>query len=176
MNPRRRRFLLVAFGALGLSGVFVIGGWWRQIRMRAFPVSDTERSMLRRLVDVLVPRDETAGALDFGIDQRLIAEVERNRPMARRIAEACHWLDRQAGLRHGRRFLELAADETDGILAAMAATGRLSIPHDTFWWLRDRVMDEYYTRAETWAPLGLEGPPQPLGYPDYDQPPHGAPA
>ena len=37
--------------------------------------------------------------------------------------------------------------------------------------LRREVMRLYYSQPPAWPSLGLDGPPQPIGFPDYTDPP-----
>ena len=167
INTNRRVFLRGLFTAIGL-GCFAAGGLWhRQIRMRLIPITNTERSIVSAVVDILIPRDDMPGALDLHIDKLLIQKAEVDRPVGRLIAEACHWLDRQAELRHARDFLDLAPMEKNNLLETMAAAGLGSIVSNGFWWLRNGTMELFYSQPVSWEGLGFAGPPQPLGFLDY---------
>lgn len=135
--------------------------------MRLIPITNAERSIVSAIVDLLIPRDDIPGALDLHIDRLLIRKAEVDRSVGRLIAETCHWLDRQAELRHGGNFLDLASSERNKLLEAMAATGLGSIMSNGFWWLRNGAMELYYSQPVTWEGLGFAGPPQPVGFPDY---------
>lgn len=171
VNFTRRVFLRGLLAAIGVSGLVASGWWYRQIRMRLVPITDTERGIVGAVVDLLIPRDDMPGAIDLHIDELLLRKAEADRSIGRLIAEACHWLDRQAELRHGRNFRNLPNPERNSVLEAMAAAGRGSIPHNGFWWLREGAMKQYYGQPVTWAPLGFAGPPQPAGFMDYESPP-----
>ena len=136
--------------------------------MRLIPITNAERSIVSAVVDLLIPRDDMPGALDLHIDKLLIQKAKVDRSVGRLIAEACHWLDRQAKLRHGRDFLDLAPMEKNNLLEAMAVAGLGSIMNSGFWWLRNGAMELYYSQPVTWEGLGFAGPPQPMGFPDYD--------
>ena len=55
--------------------------------------------------------------------------------------------------------------------ASTAPSG--STPKRFFDHVRSAAFTEYYARPETWASLGYKGPPQPLGFMDFTQPPGG---
>lgn len=168
VSAPRRVFLRGLVAAIGVGGLVASGWWYRQIRMRLVPITDIERDIVGAVVDLLIPRDDVAGAIDLHIDKLLLQKAATDRSIGRLIAEACHWLDRQAELRHGRTFLDLANPERNGVLEAMAAASLGSIPSEGFWWLRDGTMENYYSQPVTWVALGLAGPPQPTGFLDYD--------
>jgi hypothetical protein len=167
INPSRRLFLQ-AF--LALSGVSALGAafWWlRQIRMRLIPITDIEREIVTAVIDQLIPRDETPGAIDLGVHDSLIEEAQAHRMTGQILAETCQWLEQQAALRFRTSVSHLSADEMNTLLETMAALERTSIPNKGFWWLRDGVMRRYYVQPVTWGAMGLAGAPQPVGFPDY---------
>lgn len=170
-NLTRRWILRAVVAAVGTGGLVASGWWHRQLRMRLVPITDTERGIVAAVIDELIPRDEMPGAIDLRIDEWLIEKAEADRTIGRLVAEACHWLDRQGEMRHGRSFVYLASPERNAVLEAMATAGRGSIPSDGFRWLRDGVMERYYSLPVTWPQLGIAGPPQPAGFMDYDSRP-----
>ena len=52
--------------------------------------------MITRLVDIMIPRDETPGGVDLGIDQRVIRELRADRSLAKAYAWALLAIDEEA--------------------------------------------------------------------------------
>jgi hypothetical protein len=167
----RRDWLKLAAGGATLA---ILGGlaWhFRQLRLRLYPITDHERAILTRIVDLLVPRDETPGAVDLGVHQRVIGELDVDRTRAKASAEALLGLDRDARARHGADFLALDEAPQEDLLLSLAAAPR-STPAGRFVrLLRHDTMRFYYAHPEVWPSLGFDGPPQPRGFLDYTEPP-----
>lgn len=154
--------LIVAAGAYAL---------WRKLRIRLVPITDAERRAVTRMVDLVVPADETPGAIDLGIHTAVLATFEASRWDKRRLAEACMWLDLRARADHDKVFVELDEPLQIELIAQMAAEPRESNRGRVFRILRNETMARYYARPESWRGLGIDGPPQPVGYPEYADPP-----
>lgn len=127
--------------------------------------------MITRVVDLMVPRDETPGAVDLGIDQRVIQELESNRSLAKAYAWALLDLDREAALMHRDNFLALDAATQERLLQGLADAPRSTSGRRIVLKLREDTMRYYYARPEVWPSLGFDGPPQPRGFLDYTEPP-----
>ncbi len=165
MHPSRRTWLKIS-----LAGILVAGGvapLWRSIRIRLRPITDTERHATSRMVDLMVPRDETPGAIDLGLHLAILGRIEASRWDSRRLAQACMWLDQRARADHGRDFLELDEALQIAVMERLETEPRGSDPARAFGALRNETMSLFYARPESWAGLGIDGPPQPTGYPDY---------
>lgn len=165
MHPARRTWLKIS-----LAGLLVAGGiapFWRRIRIRLRPITDTERHATARMVDLMVPRDESPGAVDLGVHLAILARIETSRWDGQRLAEACMWLDRQARAAHGRDFLGLDEPLQVALMETLEAEPRESDPARAFRALRHETMSLFYARPESWPGLGIDNPPQPAGYPDY---------
>jgi Gluconate 2-dehydrogenase subunit 3 len=167
---RRDWLKLVAAGAT----LAMLGGlaWqFRRVRLRLQPVTDLERAMIARIVDLLVPRDETPGAVDLGVHRRVISELEGNRTLAKLYAEALLDLDRDARAKHGADFLALDTARQESLLQVLSEAPRSMLGGRIFRLLRRDTMRFYYARPEVWPSLGFDGPPQPRGFLDYTDPP-----
>ena len=122
-------------------------------------------------LNTLIPADETPAASDLGIDHAIRADAARQPGLHRLIAAGCRWLDGQATRQGVSGFALLPMSDREAIVAVAARARPGSVPRAFFDVVRDRAMTAYYARPESWGPLGLAGPPQPNGYPDFDKPP-----
>src|SRR4051812_34087876 len=126
--------------------------------------------MIARIVDLIVPRDATPGALDFGIDKRVIGDLNTNRTLAKLYSEALLDIDREAHAQHGVDFLALDHAQQDSVLGALSESAH-ALSARIFRQIRYDTMRFYYSRPEVWPSLGFDGPPQPRGFLDYTNPP-----
>ena len=168
---RRRWLRLVAGGAMVAAIAGGLAWKYRQLRLSWLPIMQHEQAMITRIVDLLVPRDETPGALDLGVHRLVISELSDNRTRAKGFAEALLDLDRHALAEHGAEFLELNATLQETLLLTLAAAPRRTPGGRFIRLLRYDTMRHYYARPEVWPSLGFDGPPQPRGFIDYTQPP-----
>lgn len=167
----RRYWLKVA--AAGATLAVLSGAAWqfRRARLRLLPVTDHERAMIVRIVDLLVPRDETPGALDLGVHNGVIGDLEGKPARAKFYAEGLLDLDRDAHAKHGADFLALDSVRQESLLQALYDDPRPTRGWRTVRQLRLDTMRLYYARPEVWPSLGFDGPPQPGGFLDYTNPP-----
>lgn len=168
LNRRSWLKLTTSGAALPGAGLFALP---RRLRMRLVPITDLERAVVSRIVGLLVPADETPGALQLGVDRELLADIEKKRWDSRWVAEAVSWLDTQASNDAGKKFLALDEPRQIALLERMEATQKGSAPARVFRMLRNATMTAYYARPESWPSLGFDGPPQPAGFPGYASPP-----
>ena len=169
--PKSRRTLLLSI--LASLGAGSVGAWywkWRQPRASIVPAAEAEQQIIRRIVDLLIPRDETPGGLDFSVDRALCEEADRDPRFGRLLSTGCRWLDEQAGKQSGTRFVAMVESEQHRLLTAMSSEVGAD-PSRFFWTLRERAYARYYTDPRSWAQLGLTGTPQPGGFPDYAEAP-----
>lgn len=134
-------------------------------------VASPLHAVVERIVDLLVPRDATPGALDLGLQRGVIEWVQADAMRAKAVAATVHDLDSAARSSHGGGFMALAAVRQIELLQALAQATRTRIGGYGFVLLREETMAAYYARPEAWPSLGFAGPPQPLGFLDYTDAP-----
>lgn len=195
-SRQRRNWLRLSLSALS-SGAVGAAGWfgWRASRRptadapadAAANVNDTAindtaanatAALLTQLIDVFLPRDDTAGGIDLGLHQQLQQAMNREAGADTALSLLAAALDRAAQQAHRSRFLALSALAQDALLRAWLPSllARAGDSDDekaarVLMVLRNRSMSLYYAQPESWPALGLAGPPQPLGYMDYAEPP-----
>jgi len=153
------------------SAVVALGAtFWRGRWPGAGPttVAELDRRSIERIVDLLVPRDETLGAVDLGIDASVFAEMQADPALALVYGPLLAEVDREARVQHRATFLSLAVGQQQEVLQALSAAARTA---GAFQQLRNHAMRLYYARPEVWPSLGFAGPPQPAGFVDYTDPP-----
>lgn len=130
--------------------------------------------MLTRLVELLVPADETPGAVELGVDRAILARAAQDHELADLLASGCLRLDADAQLHARASWLALSEQQQQASLQRLAGGAPLSFPGRFFWRLRDETLAGYYADPRSWDLLSYRGPPQPVGYADYAEPPAGA--
>lgn len=160
----RRRFIGLALGLTALA----------PLRLGAAEsVADRLQrgQVLRGFLDTLLPADGTASATELGVDRLLLEQAADDPALARLIALGCDWLD-QAARRHGKPdFPSLSEPRREALLAEAEQATIGSVPGAFFHTLRHHAFGHYYADPRTWTALGYTGPPQPIGFPDFAEPP-----
>jgi Gluconate 2-dehydrogenase subunit 3 len=170
-NLTRRFFLKLGItsAALGILGS-LIPRRWLPGRIPD-PITPTEMAIVSRYIDILIPADDSPGALDLDVHKQLLSQAEHNAQLRDSLKQGCEWLDDQAQQHHASHYLALALDDQILLVAAAEQAEPGSVPQRFFTRLRDFSMQHYYSDARSWPQLGYQGPPQPRGFPDYQSPP-----
>src|SRR3954470_17036343 len=165
---RSRRFVLAAFVRLLLVlGVGLSSRRAVTARSRQEQEHHAERT-IAAVLDRMLPLDVLPGALQLGLDRRIAAmgDLELKRSLAKGIA----WLDGRAGSQRASSFVELDPAQQDLVLQAAlksSAEGANAIVYT----LRKVAFTLYYTHPTIVAAFPYAGPPQPGGFPDFQDPP-----
>ena len=171
MSFSRRSFLRLALG----TGLLASSGYI--LKNVFFPSQITAREVktLEAFLDTLIPSDETPGALELGVAERIRLLADKDYRYRRLLKSGCGWLDNKASERTADTFSSLNPDKREEVVREAAGSGRESLPRIFFERVRFDAFTHYYARPETWKSLGYKGPPQPEGFPDYAYaPPHRA--
>ena len=131
-----------------------------------------EFDTLAAFLDTLIPADETPSASQLGVTDKIIATGKKSRRYRKLIEKGCAWLDRQARQLGAAHFSALTETQRERI-AQQAENGEGGlVPAFFFEHIKVEAFSHYYADPRIWANLGYAGPPQPLGFMNYTQPPH----
>lgn len=129
---------------------------------------------LTSLVDTLIPDDgATPGAVQTGVEKRLVAMTQSIRQYRVLIVNGCLWLDDEARKLGAPSFTDLGEEQRNAIIERASRAEQQSVPRRLFEATRNLVFFAYYGSASGWQAIGYGGPPQPVGFPDYAQAPAG---
>jgi hypothetical protein len=134
------------------------------------PTRDRRRVLGALLDTLLPPEDGSPGASDLGIVEVML-KAARGTGFGRLIDRGCQWLDQQAGERFGGSFAEISEEQRVAVVQIAEDAPRDSLPNVFFRAVRDDLFDRYYADVRAWPSLGFAGPPQPVGFLDFDRPP-----
>lgn len=169
--PLRRRTFLLLFSSAGLFASS------RRLLAALIPSGESaidtgDWHCLEAWVDTLLPADEISpGAGELGVPARIADKASGNPGYLKLVKSGCRWLDQQARDRGARDFAALDEDEREVIVRLAEQSAPRSLPRKFFEKTRDDTFQFYYARPESWVMLEYPGPPQPLGFMDYAQPP-----
>ncbi|MGZ0706975.1 gluconate 2-dehydrogenase subunit 3 family protein [Coraliomargarita sp. W4R53] len=158
----RRRFILLS-ALVSLWGF--VGRAWGQV--------SPKRSMevgLCAWLETLIPSDATspgAGALHLETD--LIRLAQETPQGYRLLYLGMRWADKEAQLQGSANFSALPAERANEIVAQAAAQPTGTGVRAFFEYSFRETKKIYYTKPESWVGLGIERPPQPMGYVDYTE-------
>jgi len=148
----RRRFLLGTSASVLAIGTYAV--------LRPTPLTP-EQKTLRSIVDTIVPSDEFAGALDVGIDQKAVAEMQ-NKPATNKQTLALIDAVNQASLNQYRKaFYSLDIDQRETLLNKMLERGSPKVSQANRF-----VLHEFYTSTQGHASLNYQ---LPAHYPAYNK-------
>jgi len=163
--------------------------------------NEHQYALVATLAALIVPTDEDPGATEAGVVEyidRLVAQSESKQTT---YVEGLDWLDELSQKEYDKDFLSLDLREQIDLLRsideATAMRGRSvsgflervdrkidriwddlfgigDEPHFFFREIRRDVFYGYYSNPISWEVVGYYGPPQPVGYPDYTEPPSAA--
>ena len=170
----RRGWLKVVAAGLALS-TLGLAAWQfkRQGTPAAAPSSAPidEAAMVTRLVDLLVPRDDTPGAVDLGVHMAVQQAMLKDADLAQAVRQLLDDLERDAQARHRAAFLALQPAEQSQLLLALSQATLSRAGGRGFVMLRHHTMNLYYAHPQSWPALAIDGPPQPRGHLDYTSAP-----
>ncbi|ACL59545.1 gluconate 2-dehydrogenase subunit 3 family protein [Methylobacterium nodulans] len=161
----RRRLLI------GLWRLLLIGGVLLHERGAVAARRPREAHTARTIaavIDRMLPADELPGGCALGIDRRILALADPE--LQRSLAAGVAWLDGRARRVNAPDFLALDEARQEAILrAARASTaeGAAAIA----WRLREFALTAYYSHPTVMAAFAYAGPPQPGGFPDFEEAP-----
>ena len=176
MQPIHRRTLLKIFAAFPLLvgpvtiATRALGTWRRPPRFDLHA-----QQTISAVIDRMLPGEDLPGALALGIDRRIaaMAQIPPRQPLSelhRSLATGVAWLDNRARAAGAADFLRLESARQEAVLRA-GLRSRGDDAAAIVWTLRDRAFALYYTHPAIMAAFAYAGPPQPRGFPDFQDPP-----
>jgi gluconate 2-dehydrogenase gamma chain len=162
--------------------------------------NEHQYALVATLAALIVPTDEDPGATEAGVVDyidRLVAQSEEKQAT---YVKGLDWLDDLSQKEYDKDFLSLGLREQIDLLRSLDETrtmrtrsvsgflGRVDRKIDKIWddlfgvghdsgffkEIRRDVFYGYYSNPISWKAVGYYGPPQPVGYPDYTEPPSRA--
>jgi hypothetical protein len=125
---------------------------------------DLRLHALQAFIDTLIPADGlTPSATSLGVDKTLQNVGVKDEAYGRFLKVGCDWLNVQAR----GDYSALTEESREAVVDWMEQSSQLKFPYRFFSRIRYDAMSFYYSQQESWAGLGLERPPQPVGYPGY---------
>jgi hypothetical protein len=162
MPVTRRRFLKWSAACCALINIL-------PLRACKSPSEPPAADTLGAWLDTLIPADATPAATQLGVDKQLLAKAQQEYHDLLEFGQ--HWLNAQARKRGAANFPALDEAGREAVTALAAAQGDDKAEHRFFLKTRQDAFGFYYSQPESWAGLAYRGPPQPLGFMDYEQPP-----
>jgi hypothetical protein len=164
MPVTRRRFLKWSAAWCALINIL-------PLRACKSPSEPPSGDTLGAWLDTLIPADATPAATQLGVDRQLREKAQQDPEYAQMLKFGQHWLDAQARKRGAANFPALDEAGREAVTARAESLGDDKAEHIFFLKTRQDAFAYYYVQPESWAGLAYRGPPQPLGFMDYDQPP-----
>ena len=125
-------------------------------------------------IDTLLPADEySQSASALGVDTEMLTVANENEAYKRLIYRGCEWLNAAAKYEgnRGGKFATLTEQARIKIVEVAESTGEGKAGPARFVGATLQHANQiYYSKPEVWKSLGYDGPPQPYGFPDYQQP------
>jgi len=167
MTARRRFFSKVAVLAAGWLGVTACGK-----ETETSLSSEPDRKLLDAFVDTIVPRDTDPGAVEAGIPDQLLAQLDKKESEKKRVFEMLNTIDRFANKHFFAGFKTLSLDQREKVLDLVnRSRNKIDQPaRESIFRLRARIIRAFYLSPTGWAMLAYSAP-FPGGYPDYSKPP-----
>lgn len=155
---------------LALLGFFSFGGgsaFWRLLKLRRAEASEEHVARsVAVLADVMFPGEGLPKGTELGIHRRVLDMAEFQTSIANGVA----WLDKHAARQGGADFLGL--DDAQKLAALDAAFASRDEGIQSFVLaLRFHLGIAYYSAPAVKAAFAYSGPPQPEGFPDFQERP-----
>lgn len=168
----RRRFVKLVMLLVGGSLAGLTARNW-PLQGNRHALSEAEQALVTRYVDLLIPADETPGALELDVHRQVMEHTATHSYLLKSIKDGGDWLDREARrLNKATNFLSLAPQDQIRLIEQSEASQLGTAQRRLFSQLRQISFQYYYGDSRSWMQLGFQGPPQPLGHFDYQLPPN----
>jgi len=173
-----------------------------QYNNEALFFNEHQYALVATLAALIVPTDDDAGATEAGVVDYIDRFVARSPDRQKGYTRGLTWLDRLSKEKYGKdkNFLNLETAEQIELLRRIDETAamrgrpvssfieRVDRKIDKIWnnlvgigensrfftLVRHDVIAAYYSSPVSWLSVGYYGPPQPVGYLDFSEPPSSA--
>jgi Gluconate 2-dehydrogenase subunit 3 len=163
-----RRLVLTALVRLPLIGGLALSGR-RVSAARRSPRGKSHTALtIAAVVDHMLPGGELPGAQTLGIARRIASTPDPD--LKRSFARGVAWLDARARKNGGSNFIALDQAGKEAVLQAALASHADGVG-DFVRELRNLAFTHYYTHPTIMAAFAYSGPPQPAGFPDFQEAP-----
>lgn len=163
-----RRLVLTALVRLPLIGTVAMPGR-RALAARRPPHDESQFALtIAAIVDHMLPGGELPSAQALGIGRRIASATDRE--LKRNFAKGVAWLDGRAQTAGALNFLALDEAGKEAVLQAALASGADGAGGFVSE-LRTLAFTHYYTHPTIMAAFAYSGPPQPEGFPDFQEAP-----
>lgn len=162
-----RRLVLAALVRLPLIGTVAMAGH-RALAARRPPQDGYHvRLTIKSIVDHMLPGGELPSAQALDITRRIASTDDRD--LKRSFAEGIAWLDGRAQMAGALNFRALDEAGKEAMLQAALASadGAGTFVSE----LRTLAFTHYFTHPTVMAAFAYSGPPQPAGFPDFQEAP-----
>jgi len=147
-----------------LLTLFIVGLAPLKTSFSAQSETPEDGQVVEAFIDTLIPADDiTPSASALGVHLEIISYTKTDIAYGRLIQLGCRWLNHQSD----GDFTRLPGPQRIQILQWMEHADDHTLPALFFNRIRYQAMAYYYSQPASWKDLGLQHPPQPLGYMDY---------
>ena len=165
----RRRFLKFSLLGTLLSYLSKLGA--NPILPRVQKSAPDPLAALSAYLDTLIPQDLGPSASQLGVDKRIIEIAGSDTNYTKLLQAGCAWLDIEARKLGVDGFRYLKEDDQIAIVRSAEQANQPSLPWIFFGRTRADAFSNYYAHPDSWKAIAYTGPPQPLGYMDFESPP-----
>jgi hypothetical protein len=159
-------------------------------------LSEHEHATVAAIAAIIVPTDDDPGATEADVAGYVDRKVSQDAVERQRYVEGVRWIDGASGklFGSGKRFVDLSLAQQTAVLQAAEETLNMRLrPVTTLWarawrkvqktyddlfglgagasffrFVREDTLAGFYTNPVSWSMLAYAGPPQPRGYPHYE--------
>lgn len=122
---------------------------------------------LSYIIDVIIPRDATPSASDLQLHEHLF-DLGNNIPNYTNLLMAgTQWIEQSAQLSFNTSFRKASNRQQHRLIEAAFSQAPRSLANVFINRVRNDVMALYYEHPSAWQELPINGPIQPLGYPEH---------
>ncbi len=160
-------------------------------------LNDHQYQLVAAIAALIVPTDEDPGAAEAGVADYIDKLLAGSEKYQKQYLKGLEWLDNVSRDQYGKDFINLNVREQIELLVDIDETEtrlyspvsglleRIQRKLDVIWstifgvglssyffhTIKKHVFLGYYSNPISWKAVGYYGPPQPVGYPDYSEPP-----